>query len=62
MNDIMIGIIAWIAIIAFMVWLYLFIKMVIMREHNIENKNFSTTTLDDTESIEYKHSVMASDE
>ena len=57
MNDIMIGIIAWIAIIAFMVWLYLFVRMAYPRR-----KNFSTTTLDDTESIEYKHSVMASDE
>ena len=57
MNDIMIGILAWIGIIAFMGWLYLFVRMAYPRR-----KNVSTTTLDDTESIEYKHSVMASDE
>lgn len=57
MNDIMIGILAWIGIIAFMGWLYLFVRMAYPRR-----KNFHTDTLDDTESIEYKHSVMASDE
>ena len=32
MNDIVVGIVAWVGIIAFMAWLYLFVKMVIMRE------------------------------
>ena len=59
MNDIMIGVLGWVIILASTVWLYFFVKMLVKRELSIDNH---TSTLDDTESIEYKHTVMASDE
>jgi len=59
MNDVVVGILGWVIILAVVVWLYLFVKMLVRKELSIDNH---TTTLDDTESIEYKHSVMASDE
>ena len=62
MNDVVVGILGWVGIIAVVVWLCLFIKMMVSREVTPELKNFHTSTLDDTESIEYKHTVMASDE
>ena len=34
MNDIMVGIIAWIILLGFMVWLYLVVKMLVKREWN----------------------------
>jgi len=62
MNDIMVGVLGWVIILASTLWLYLFVKMLVRKELSIDNKNFHTDTLDDTESIEYKHSVMSSDE
>ena len=63
MNDIMVGVLGWVIILASTVWIYFFVKMLVKREMTTEIKNFShTSTLDDTESIEYKHTVMASDE
>ena len=57
MNDVVVGILGWVGIIMAGVWFYLFVKMLVKRELSIDNH-----TSDDTESIEYKHSVMASDE
>ena len=57
MNDIMVGVLGWVIILASTVWLYFFVKMLVKRELSIDNH-----TSDDTESIEYKHTVMASDE
>ena len=59
MNDIMVGVLGWMGLIGFTAWLYLFVKMLVRKELSIDNH---TSTLDDTESIEYKHTVMASDE
>ena len=59
MNDIMVGVLGWVIILASTVWLYFFVKMLVRKELSIDNH---TSTLDDTESIEYKHTVMASDE
>ena len=59
MNDVVVGILGWVIIISAVVWLYLLIKMMVTREVTPELKNFHTS---DTESIEYKHTVMASDE
>ena len=59
MNDIMVGVLGWVILLASTVWLYFFVKMLVKRELSIDNH---TSTLDDTESIEYKHTVMASDE
>ena len=59
MNDIMVGVLGWVIILASTVWIYFFVKMLVKRELSIDNH---TSTLDDTESIEYKHTVMASDE
>lgn len=57
MNDIMVGVLGWMGLIGFTAWLYLFVKMLVRKELSIDNH-----TSDDTESIEYKHTVMASDE
>ena len=57
MNDIMVSVVGWIILLASTVWLYLFVKMLVRKELSSH-----TSTLDDTESIEYKHTVMASDE
>ena len=57
MNDIMVGVLGWVIILASTVWLYFFVKMLVKRELSIDNH-----TSDETESIEYKHTVMASDE
>ena len=62
MNDVVVGILGWVIIISAVVWLYLLIKMMVTREVTPELKNFHTSALEDTESIEYKHTVMASDE
>ena len=63
MNDIVVGVLGWMGLIGFTAWIYLFVKMLVKRDMTTEIKNFShTSTLDDTESIEYKHTVMASDE
>ena len=59
MNDIMVGVLGWVILLASTVWLYFFVKMLVRKELSIDNH---TSTLDDTESIEYKHTVMASDE
>ena len=59
MNDIIVGVLGWVIILASTVWIYFFVKMLVKRELSIDNH---TSTLDDTESIEYKHTVMASDE
>ena len=59
MNDVVVGILGWVIILAVVVWLYLFVKMLVRKELSIDNH---TSTLDETESIEYKHTVMASDE
>ena len=58
MNDIVVGILGWVIIIAALVWLYLFVKMFVKREWNESSRVVTTNE----ESIEYKHSVMASDE
>ena len=58
MNDILVGIVAWIILLGSMVWLYLFVKMIVKREWN-ESARVVTTN---EESIEYKHTVMSSDE
>ena len=58
MNYIMVGIVAWSILIGSMVWLYLFVKMIVRREWN-ESARVVTTN---EESIEYKHTVMSSDE
>ena len=58
MKDIMAGTVAWIILLGSMVWLYLFVKMLVKREWN-ESARVVTTN---EESIEYKHTVMASDE
>jgi hypothetical protein len=55
MNDILVGIVAWIILLGSMVWLYLFVKMLVKREWN-------ETVTTNEESIEYKHTVMSSDE
>tara|TARA_R110002020_G_scaffold471489_1_gene698632 strand:- start:439 stop:612 length:174 start_codon:yes stop_codon:yes gene_type:complete len=57
MNDIMVGVLGWMGLIGFTAWLYLFVKMLVRKELSIDNH-----TSDETESIEYKHTVMASDE
>ena len=57
MNDVVVGFLGWVGIIMAALWLYLLIHSVVTRETNTH-----TSTLDDTESIEYKHTVMASDE
>ena len=62
MNDIIVGILGWAIIVAALGWLYLLIQTVVNREVTPEIKNFHTSTIDDTDSIEYKHTVMASDE
>ena len=62
MNDVVVGILGWVIIVAALVWLYLLIKVMVNREVTPEIKNFHTSALDDTDSIEYKHTVMASDE
>ena len=58
MNDIIVGILGWAIIVAALVWLYLFVKMLVKREWN-ESSRVATTN---EESIEYKHTVMSSDE
>ena len=50
MTDVVVGILGWVIILAVVVWLYLFVKMLVRKELSIDNH---TTTLDDTESIEY---------
>ena len=63
MNDIIVGILGWAIIVAALGWLYLLIQTVVNREVTPEIKNFShTSKSNDSESIEYKHTVMASDE
>ena len=57
MNDIVVGVLGWMGLIGFTAWIYLFVKMLVKRELSIDNH-----TSDETESIEYKHTVMASDE
>ena len=58
MNDILVGIVAWIILLGSMVWLYLFVKMFVKREWNESSRVVTTNE----ESIEYKHTVMSSDE
>ena len=58
MNDIVVGILGWVIIIAALVWLYLFVKMFVKREWNESSRVVTTNE----ESIEYKHTVMSSDE
>ena len=58
MNDIMVGIVAWIILLGTTVWLYLFVKMLVRREWNESARVVATNE----ESIEYKHTVMSSDE
>ena len=62
MNDIIVGILGWAIIVAALGWLYLLIQTVVNREVTPEIKNFHSSALEDAESIEYKHTVMASDE
>ena len=58
MNDIMVGIVAWAILLGSTVWLYLFVKMFVKREWNESSRVVTTNE----ESIEYKHTVMSSDE
>ena len=58
MNNMWAGIILWGMLIAFTAWVYLFVKMMVRREWN-ESARVVTTN---EESIEYKHTVMSSDE
>ena len=58
MNNMWAGIILWVMLIAFTAWVYLFVKMMVRREWN-ESARVVTTN---EESIEYKHTVMSSDE
>ena len=58
MNDIIVGILGWVIIVAALVWLYLLIKVMVNREVTPEIKNFHSSALEDPESIEYRHSTL----
>ena len=58
MNDIIVGILGWVIIVAALVWLYLLIKVMVNREVTPEIKNFHSSALEDAESIEYRHSTL----
>ena len=58
MNDIIVGILGWVIIVAALVWLYLPIKVMVNREVTPEIKNFHSSALEDAESIEYRHSTL----
>ena len=62
MNNMWAGIILWTMLIAFTVWLYLFVKMLVRREWNESARVVTLKDDANVESIEYRHEVMASDE
>ena len=62
MNNMWAGIILWGMLIAFTAWVYLFVKMMVRREWNESARVVTLKDDANVESIEYKHSVMSSDE